>query len=175
VGGIPLIRGFGTHRFGERGHGTLASFAVTLVLPRRAALQWRGREKDGTQGHHEPRGRADDAGDADAVGHAAAGASAAHSRSGDLHRRQHRARRDASLPRDCRETLRIDGRLEGEVHCEKSVIIGEGATVRAAIEADEVAISGEVKGDISARRKITLDRTARVIGERRARSSRAAS
>jgi cytoskeletal protein CcmA (bactofilin family) len=65
----------------------------------------------------------------------------------------------------CRETLRIDGRLEGEVHCEKSVIIGEGATVRAAIEADEVAISGEVKGDISARRKITLDRTARVIGD----------
>lgn len=65
----------------------------------------------------------------------------------------------------CRETFRIDGRLEGEVHCEKSVIIGEGATVRAAIEADEVAISGEVKGDISARRKITLDRTARVVGD----------
>lgn len=65
----------------------------------------------------------------------------------------------------CRETLRIDGRLEGEVHCERNVIIGEGATVRAAIEADEVAISGEVKGDITAGRKITLDRTARVIGD----------
>ena len=65
----------------------------------------------------------------------------------------------------CRETLRVDGRVNGEVHCEKNVIIGEGATVRAAIEADEVAISGEVKGDIMARRKITLDRTARVVGD----------
>ncbi len=65
----------------------------------------------------------------------------------------------------CRETLRVDGRVNGEVHCEKNVIIGEGATVRAAIEADEVAISGEVKGDITARRKITLDRTARVVGD----------
>jgi cytoskeletal protein CcmA (bactofilin family) len=65
----------------------------------------------------------------------------------------------------CRETFRIDGRLEGEIHCEKNVIVGEGATVRAGIEAEEVAISGEVKGDISARRKITLDRTARVIGD----------
>ncbi len=65
----------------------------------------------------------------------------------------------------CRETLRVDGRVKGEVHCEKNVIIGEGAAVRAAIEADEVAISGEVKGDITARRKITLDSTARVVGD----------
>lgn len=65
----------------------------------------------------------------------------------------------------CRESIRIDGRVEGEVHCDKNVIIGEGASVRATIAADEAAISGEVKGDITAGRKITLKRTACVIGD----------
>lgn len=65
----------------------------------------------------------------------------------------------------CRETLRIDGRIEGEIHCEKNVIVGQGAAIRAAIDAAEVAIAGEVKGDITASRKITLEPTARVIGD----------
>ena len=65
----------------------------------------------------------------------------------------------------CRETLRIDGRIKGEVHCEKNVIIGQAASVLASIDAAEVAIAGEVKGDISASRKITLEPTARVIGD----------
>jgi cytoskeletal protein CcmA (bactofilin family) len=65
----------------------------------------------------------------------------------------------------CRETLRIDGRIEGEIHCEKNVIVGEAASIRAAIDAAEVAIAGEVKGDITASRKITLEPTARVVGD----------
>ncbi len=65
----------------------------------------------------------------------------------------------------CKETLRIDGRVKGEVRSEKTVIVGEGAVVEAAIQADAVVIAGEVKGDIAAKRKITLERTARVAGE----------
>jgi cytoskeletal protein CcmA (bactofilin family) len=65
----------------------------------------------------------------------------------------------------CKETLRIDGRVTGEVECEKAVLIGEGARVRASISADEVQISGVVEGDIAARRKITLERTAVVKGD----------
>ena len=65
----------------------------------------------------------------------------------------------------CKETLRIDGRVKGEVRSDKSVIVGEGAVVDAAIQADSVVIAGEVKGDIAAKRKITLERTARVAGE----------
>jgi cytoskeletal protein CcmA (bactofilin family) len=65
----------------------------------------------------------------------------------------------------CKETIRIDGRVGGEVVCDKMVIVGEGAKVHASIVADTVAVSGEVKGDITARRKLTLDRTARVIGD----------
>ncbi len=65
----------------------------------------------------------------------------------------------------CTQTLRIDGRVKGEVVCDKSVLIGEGGTVHANIVADSVEVSGEVKGDITARCKITLDRTARVTGD----------
>ena len=65
----------------------------------------------------------------------------------------------------CRETLRIDGAVEGEIRCEKNVIVGEGAKIRASIEAAEVSIAGEIKGDIMASRKITLESTARVIGD----------
>lgn len=65
----------------------------------------------------------------------------------------------------CKETLRIDGRIVGEIECDKSVIIGEGARVHASIDADEVQVSGIVEGDITARRKVTLDRTAVVVGD----------
>jgi cytoskeletal protein CcmA (bactofilin family) len=65
----------------------------------------------------------------------------------------------------CKQTLRIDGCIKGEVECERSVLIGEGARVIASIDADEVQIAGTVEGDITARRKITLERTANVKGD----------
>ncbi|HEY8154374.1 MAG TPA: polymer-forming cytoskeletal protein [Myxococcota bacterium] len=65
----------------------------------------------------------------------------------------------------CKQTLRIDGYVKGEVECERSVLVGEGARVFASIAADEVQIAGVVEGDITARRKITLERTAIVKGD----------
>jgi len=65
----------------------------------------------------------------------------------------------------CKQTLRIDGHVKGQVECEKAVLVGEGARVKASIAADEVKISGVVEGDIAARRKITLERTAIVTGD----------
>jgi cytoskeletal protein CcmA (bactofilin family) len=65
----------------------------------------------------------------------------------------------------CRETLRIDGHVKGEVECEKAVLVGEQARVLASIVADEVRISGVVEGNITAQRKITLERTATVVGD----------
>lgn len=65
----------------------------------------------------------------------------------------------------CKETLRIDGQIKGEIECDKTVLVGEGARVLASITADEVQIAGIVEGDIIARRKITLARTAAVKGD----------
>jgi cytoskeletal protein CcmA (bactofilin family) len=64
-----------------------------------------------------------------------------------------------------KQTLRIDGRVKGEVECEKTVLVGESAKVFATIAADEVQIAGIVEGNIAARRKITLQRTAVVKGD----------
>ena len=65
----------------------------------------------------------------------------------------------------CKQTLRIDGYVKGEVECERTVVVGEGARVFASIAADEVQIAGTIEGDICARRKITLERTAIVRGD----------
>jgi len=65
----------------------------------------------------------------------------------------------------CKETLRIDGQVKGEIFCDKMVIVGECAKVNASIVADTIQVSGEVKGDITASCKITLNRTARVTGD----------
>jgi cytoskeletal protein CcmA (bactofilin family) len=65
----------------------------------------------------------------------------------------------------CQETVRIDGKLKGKLHCDKSVIVGQAAIVEADVEGDEVIVAGSVSGNILASRKITLSKTARVIGD----------
>jgi len=65
----------------------------------------------------------------------------------------------------CKETLRIDGRVKGNIECEKAVLVGEGAKVQAGIQAHEMRIAGTVEGNLVARRKITLARTAVVKGD----------
>ena len=64
-----------------------------------------------------------------------------------------------------KQTVRIDGRVKGVVECERAVLVGETAKVYANIAADEVQIAGLVEGNIAARRKITLQRTAVVKGD----------
>lgn len=65
----------------------------------------------------------------------------------------------------CKQMLRIDGSIEGEIQCENTVLVGEQARVIASIEAEAVQIAGVVEGNIAARRKITLERTAVVVGD----------
>jgi cytoskeletal protein CcmA (bactofilin family) len=61
-------------------------------------------------------------------------------------------------------SVRIDGRIKGEVRCKQTVIIGQSASVQAKIEAETAIVSGEVNGDIHATKMITLDKNARVTG-----------
>jgi cytoskeletal protein CcmA (bactofilin family) len=64
-----------------------------------------------------------------------------------------------------RESVRIEGRAEGEIRAGGLVIVGEPAEIQASIRAEAVIVHGTVDGDIRARRKITLHKTARVVGE----------
>lgn len=61
-------------------------------------------------------------------------------------------------------TVRIDGRLEGEIFTKDTLVIGEGAQVTAAIHAGVVVIGGTVRGDITAERKIEIHPTGRLYG-----------
>lgn len=63
-----------------------------------------------------------------------------------------------------KDTVRIDGSFEGEITSENTLIVGETGRVQASIESEVVIISGEVHGDIHARRQLTLHKTARVYG-----------
>ena len=63
-----------------------------------------------------------------------------------------------------KDTVRIDGRFEGEISSENTLIIGESGSVHANIHSEIVIISGEVHGDIFANQQITLHKNARVTG-----------
>ena len=66
-----------------------------------------------------------------------------------------------------KDSVEINGKIDGEIECAKTVDIGSAADIHASISAECVVISGAVDGDIVARRKITLHETAHVAGDMR--------
>lgn len=63
-----------------------------------------------------------------------------------------------------RGAARIDGKLSGDVVAEGCLVIGEGARVQARIEVDELIVGGEIEGEVHARERVELLKTARVVG-----------
>ena len=62
----------------------------------------------------------------------------------------------------CDGSVRIDGFCEGSIETAGNVIIGEGAKVIADITAENVSVSGVVKGNIAARDRLEILPTGRV-------------
>lgn len=62
-------------------------------------------------------------------------------------------------------TVRIDGKFKGEIFSDDTLIIGEGAEVRAKIDAGIVIIHGNVIGDTTAKELVELHSPARVYGK----------
>lgn len=67
-------------------------------------------------------------------------------------------------------TLRIEGRLEGEIEGKGDVIIGETGLVQANIKARHLTLAGEVKGNLDLTGKLELTPTARLYGDIRVES-----
>jgi cytoskeletal protein CcmA (bactofilin family) len=61
-------------------------------------------------------------------------------------------------------SVRVDGQVEGEIHAQDTVIIGEGADVNAQVHAGTVVLQGCVKGDITATKRVELRAPAKLIG-----------
>ena len=62
-------------------------------------------------------------------------------------------------------TVRIDGKLKGEVFSDDVLVIGEGALVEAEIDIGEIIIQGTVVGNIRAKRGIEIHAPGRVKGD----------
>ena len=61
-------------------------------------------------------------------------------------------------------TVRIDGKLSGEIFSDDVLVIGEGATISAEIDVGVIIIEGSVTGNIRAKRAVELHAPARVRG-----------
>lgn len=62
-------------------------------------------------------------------------------------------------------TVRIDGRLDGEIQTKGQVIIGEDGLVQGTIMAGTVISSGRIKAKVTAIERVQLMKTATLIGE----------
>ena len=61
--------------------------------------------------------------------------------------------------------VRIDGDFQGEVYGQGSLVIGEGALVKANIAVNSVYIGGEVQGNIDVKEKINIHSTGKFYGD----------
>lgn len=66
-------------------------------------------------------------------------------------------------------SLRIDGRMEGEVEVAGDVYVGESATVHAVVKGRNVTIAGEVHGNVLAEERLELTPTGKLFGDIQAR------
>jgi cytoskeletal protein CcmA (bactofilin family) len=62
-------------------------------------------------------------------------------------------------------TVRIDGRLEGEVHTKGTLVIGEHAIIKGMITAGTLICGGRVKATITATERVQLLKPAIVMGD----------
>lgn len=69
-------------------------------------------------------------------------------------------------------TIRVEGRVEGSVRAEKSVVVGPEGTVVGDVSTQDAIVAGRVQGTISAESRIELQATCRVEGDIRSRRIR---
>jgi cytoskeletal protein CcmA (bactofilin family) len=61
--------------------------------------------------------------------------------------------------------LRIAGNVEGDLKASGDVTIDTGATIQAAIEGANVSVRGNVTGNVTARKRLTLGGSGRLNGD----------
>jgi cytoskeletal protein CcmA (bactofilin family) len=66
---------------------------------------------------------------------------------------------------DAKGSVRVDGDFEGKIMCSDSVIVGKGGIVRGEIHSNHAVVSGNVEGNVFAKKKVELESGARLIGD----------
>lgn len=62
-------------------------------------------------------------------------------------------------------SVRIDGKFDGEVSAGGTLIVGEGATVKANIRVGRIVVAGQIHGDIEATESLEVQPTGRIFGD----------
>lgn len=62
-------------------------------------------------------------------------------------------------------TVRVDGRLEGEIHTTGMLIVGEFAIIKGIISAGSLVTSGKIHGTVTATEKIQILKQGVLIGD----------
>ena len=62
-------------------------------------------------------------------------------------------------------SVRLDGKLDGDLVCQGDAILGKTATMKGNITAGSVSIEGTVNGTINAKDKIEMKSTAKITGD----------
>jgi len=62
-------------------------------------------------------------------------------------------------------TVRMDGKLDGDLTCVGDAIIGKTATIKGTVSANSISIEGAINGTLLAKDKIEMKSTARVNGD----------
>jgi cytoskeletal protein CcmA (bactofilin family) len=61
--------------------------------------------------------------------------------------------------------LTFDGKLEGEIHTDGTLLLGDNANVTGNIDAQNVTVRGRINGNINAREKIEIKSKAELFGD----------
>ncbi len=64
-----------------------------------------------------------------------------------------------------KQDLVVEGRIEGHVGIDSQLILEEGGSLEADVEATVATLRGEVRGPVTAQRALSVEATARVAGK----------
>ena len=66
-------------------------------------------------------------------------------------------------------SVRIDGKLEGELNCGGDAIVGKDAKIKGNLTVTSASIEGTINGNVTAKDRIEMKSSARVTGDIRAK------
>ena len=66
-------------------------------------------------------------------------------------------------------SIRVDGKLDGELHCTGDAIVGKSAQIKGNLVVTSATIEGAVQGNVTAKDRIEMKSSARVTGDIRAK------
>jgi cytoskeletal protein CcmA (bactofilin family) len=62
-------------------------------------------------------------------------------------------------------TVRVEGLVSGHMECEDTIVVQEGGRVEADIEAAQIVISGEVRGNVFAHDRLEITANGKLLGD----------